>query len=84
MLNKILASGRKTKLFLACACVSALSMAFAAMSFATEAETSVDYGEVTKGAGTQISAAVPVALAVVGLFVGIMIAYKLLRRIVRA
>ena len=59
------------------------AFALVGSAFATEPEA-VDYSKVTSGASTQISAAVPIALGVVGLFVGIMIAYKLLRRIVRA
>ncbi|OJU85739.1 MAG: hypothetical protein BGO11_11845 [Solirubrobacterales bacterium 70-9] len=72
----------KTKLLLFGALISAFMVGLVGDAFATE--TAVEYGKVTEGASTQISAAVPIALGVVGLFVGIMIAYKLLRRIVRA
>lgn|GEM_PF-4624576 len=60
------------------------AFALVGSAFAAGEEAAVDYSKVTEGASTQISAAVPIGLAVVGLFVGIMIAYKLLRRIVRA
>jgi hypothetical protein len=43
-----------------------------------------DYTDVTSGAAAEITAALPVALTVVGLFVGVMLAYKLLRRVIRA
>ncbi len=72
----------KGRLFLIGMAVTAMSVSFVGQALATE--EAADYGKVTEGASTQISAAVPIALGVVGLFVGIMIAYKLLRRIVRA
>lgn len=46
--------------------------------------TAQDYTAVTSDASSEITAAVPVALGVVGLFVGIMLAYKVLRRMIRA
>lgn len=72
----------KTKALLFGALLSAFMVGLVGDAFAEG--TPVEYGKVTEGASTQISAAVPIALGVVGLFVGIMIAYKLLRRIVRA
>ena len=72
----------KAKVLFAASVVSAWSLSLVALAAAEE--PTVDYSKVTSGASTQISAAVPIALGVVGLFVGIMIAYKLLRRIVRA
>lgn len=75
-------SSLKGRLFIIGMAVTAVSVSFVGNALATE--SAVEYGKVTEGASTQISAAVPIALGVVGLFVGIMIAYKLLRRIVRA
>lgn len=56
-------------------------LVFALASVASAAQ---DYSAVTDGAGSEIAAALPIALAVVGIFVGVMIAYKVLRRVVRA
>ena len=61
------------------ACVASLYLALPAA-----AQEAQDYTAVTDQAGTEISAAVPIALGVVGLFVGIMLAYKVLRRMIRA
>jgi hypothetical protein len=72
----------KTKVGLMLGMAAFFAFSLVGSAFATEGE--VDYSKVTSGASTQISAAVPIALGVVGLFVGIMIAYKLLRRIIRA
>ncbi len=44
----------------------------------------VEYAPVTENVGSEIGAAVPIALAAVGVFVGILIAYKLVRRMLRA
>ncbi len=63
----------------------ALSFAFLfVVVWAQSAAAAQDYTNVTSGAGAEITAALPVALTVVGLFVGVMIAYKLLRRVIRA
>jgi hypothetical protein len=82
MLRKLTTFKSKVALTLGLAAFMAFSLVGSA--FAAEGEPTVDYSKVTSGASSQISAAVPIALGVVGLFVGIMIAYKLLRRIVRA
>lgn len=74
----------KTKVGVTLGLAAFFAFALVGSAFAAGEEAGVDYGNVTEGASSQISAAVPIALKVVGLFVGIMIAYKLLRRIVRA
>lgn len=60
-----------------CALVGALMVP--GMSFAAE-----DYSDLTTGLGGEISAAVPVALAALGTFIAIVIAVRVIRRIVRA
>jgi uncharacterized BrkB/YihY/UPF0761 family membrane protein len=62
----------------------ALTALFALSVVAQAAAVAQDYSKVTEDASTEITAAVPVALGVAGLFVGIMLAYKVLRRMVRA
>lgn len=57
------------------ACVSMAQGAFAAAQ---------DYSSLTSGFSAELTAAVPVALAAVGLFVGVILAYKVVRRILRA
>ncbi len=57
----------------------AVSLVMAQFAGATAA-----YGKITEGVGPEIGAAVPIALAAVGVFVGILIAYKLVRRMLRA
>lgn len=74
----------KTKIGVTLGLAAFFAFALVGSAFAAGEEPTVDYSKVTDGASTQISAAVPIALGVVGLFLGIMIAYKLLRRIVRA
>lgn len=72
----------RARVALLCLAVAAIASAFlAAPALAQEAQ---DYSAVTDQASTEISAAVPIALGVAGLFVGIMLAYKVLRRMVRA
>lgn len=43
-----------------------------------------DYSDLTDGFAAELTAALPVALAAVGLFVGVLMAYKVVRRILRA
>lgn len=43
-----------------------------------------NYGKLTENVGSEVGAAVPIALAAVGIFVGILVAYKLARRMIRA
>lgn len=62
----------------------ALCALFALSLVGTAGAVAQDYSAVTDDAGTEITAAVPVALGVAGLFVGIMLAYKVLRRMIRA
>lgn len=62
----------------------ALCALFALSVVGTAGAVAQDYSAVTDDAATEITAAVPVALGVVGLFVGIMLAYKVLRRMIRA
>lgn len=57
----------------------ALCLVAAQASFAA-----ADYGKLTENVAAEIGAAVPVALAAVGIFVGILVAYKLARRMIRA
>jgi hypothetical protein len=46
--------------------------------------TAQDYSSLTSGFGAELTAALPVALAAVGTFVGVIMAYKIVRRILRA
>jgi hypothetical protein len=43
-----------------------------------------NYGDLTTGFSSELGAAVPVALAALGLFIGIILAIKVARRILRA
>lgn len=43
-----------------------------------------DYSDLTEGFAAELTAALPVALAAVGLFIGVLMAYKVVRRILRA
>jgi hypothetical protein len=55
------------------------------VSVATAASAAAqDYSSLTSGFGGELTAAVPVALAAVGLFIGVILAYKVVRRILRA
>jgi hypothetical protein len=58
--------------------------ALLAVSVAQSAFAVQDYTAVTSTAAAEIGAALPVALGVVGIFVGVMLAYKVLRRVIRA
>jgi hypothetical protein len=69
---------KRFSLVLAVCAVTALSLASSALA------TAQDYSSLTDGFGSELSAAVPVALAAVGLFIGVMLAYKVVRRILRA
>jgi uncharacterized BrkB/YihY/UPF0761 family membrane protein len=62
----------------------ALAALFALTVVSTAGAVAQDYSAVTDDAATEITAAVPIALGVAGLFVGIMLAYKVLRRMIRA
>jgi len=43
-----------------------------------------DYSKLTEGFSAELTAALPIALAAVGLFVGVIMAYKVVRRVLRA
>jgi len=43
-----------------------------------------DYSPLTTGFRDELTAALPVALAAVGLFIGVLMAYKVVRRVLRA
>lgn len=43
-----------------------------------------DYSSLTSGFAAELTAALPVALAAVGLFIGVIMAYKVVRRVLRA
>jgi len=60
------------------ACALALAVA-AQGAFAAQ-----EYGKLTEGFSAELTAALPVALAAVGLFVGVIMAYKVVRRVLRA
>jgi hypothetical protein len=60
----------------------ALCLVAAQSAFATYEPA--EYGDLTTHVGTEVGAAVPIALAAVGIFVGILVAYKLARRMIRA
>lgn len=60
------------------ACALALAVA-AQGAFAAQ-----EYGALTEGFSAELTAALPVALAAVGLFVGVIMAYKVVRRVLRA
>lgn len=62
--------------------VFALALLGAQSAFAVYEPQS--YAPVTSNVGTEVAAAVPIALAAVGIFVGIIVAYKLARRMIRA
>lgn len=48
------------------------------------AQAAEDYSALTTGFAAELTAALPVALAAVGLFVGVLMAYRVVRRILRA
>lgn len=59
--------------------------AVACVSFAQGALAAAqDYSDLTSGFSAELTAALPVALAAVGLFIGVLMAYKVVRRILRA
>jgi hypothetical protein len=68
---------RKVILLTAVACVALMSVAQSALAVQ-------DYGDLTSGFSAELGAAVPVALIAVGLFVGVVLAYKVIRRLLRA
>ncbi len=68
---------RRLGLTLAIAAVTAISLASSA--FAVQ-----DYSTLTDGFAAELAAAVPVALGAVGLFIGIVLAIKFVRRTLRA
>ena len=43
-----------------------------------------DYSDLTDGFAAELGAALPVALTAVGLFIGVIMAYKIVRRVLRA
>lgn len=43
-----------------------------------------DYSSLTSGFAAELTAALPIALAAVGLFIGVIMAYKVVRRVLRA
>jgi hypothetical protein len=55
-----------------------------ALSLASQAFAVQSYGDLTSGFSAELTAAVPIALAAVGLFIGVVLAYKVVRRILRA
>ncbi len=69
---------KRFSLVLAAVSVAAISVASSAAAAAQ------DYSSLTSGFGAELTAAVPVALAAVGLFIGVVLAYKVVRRILRA
>lgn len=70
----------KIKQFFIALAVGLLALAVMAQAaFAAQ-----DYSELTKGFGAELTAALPVALIAVGSFIGVIMAYKVVRRILRA
>lgn len=69
---------RKIGIVAALAVTASLSVAQAALAQAQ------DYSDLTAGFAAELTAALPVALTAVGLFVGVLMAYKVVRRILRA
>ena len=70
----------KIRQFSLALCVAALALAVTAQSaFAAQ-----DYSKLTEGFGAELTAALPIALAAVGLFIGVIMAYKVVRRVLRA
>jgi hypothetical protein len=60
--------------------LSALMVVVAAQS----AMAAQDYSSLTDGFAAELTAALPVALTAVGLFIGVLLAYKVVRRVLRA
>lgn len=70
----------KIKQFSTALAVGLLALAVMAQSaFAAQ-----DYSSLTSGFAAELTAALPVALAAVGLFIGVIMAYKIVRRVLRA
>lgn len=69
---------RKLGLILGLAALAAVSIAQGAFAAAQ------DYSSLTSGFSGELTAALPVALGAVGLFTGVIMAYKVVRRILRA
>lgn len=64
---------------------AALAVAVAVvLGFANSALAAQDYSDLTDGFGAELTAALPVALTAVGLFIGVIMAYKIVRRVLRA
>lgn len=70
----------KIKQFSTALAVGLLALAVMAQS----ALAAQDYSSLTSGFSAELTAALPVALAAVGLFVGVIMAYKVVRRVLRA
>ena len=71
----------KIKVFSTALFACALALAVMAQGAFAVAQ---DYSDLTAGFGAELTAALPVALAAVGLFIGVIMAYKVVRRILRA
>jgi Sec-independent protein secretion pathway component TatC len=59
----------------------ATALVAAPVAMAQEAQ---DYSDLTDGFAAELGAALPIGLAAVGLFIGVIMAYKVVRRILRA
>lgn len=65
----------------------ALALVACALALAVTAQgafAAQDYSDLTTGFAGELAAALPVALGAVGLFIGVMMAYKIVRRMLRA
>ncbi len=70
----------KNKMIGAVVGVLALSLAGAQSALAV----AQDYSDLTSGFAAELTAALPVALAAVGLFIGVIMAFRVVRRILGA
>lgn len=64
-----------------------MALAVCALALAVTAQGALaaqDYSKLTEGFGAELTAALPIALAAVGLFIGVIMAYKVVRRVLRA
>jgi hypothetical protein len=77
-MNTLRALRGHIRLIVACASLAAFA------SLTSVASAAQDYGDLTGGFGAELTAAIPVALIAVGLFVGVVMAYKVIRRLLRA
>jgi hypothetical protein len=68
------------KITLTCALASLLAVSVASQAFAV----AQDYSSLTSGFSAELTAALPTALTAVGLFIGVLMAYKVVRRVLRA